>query len=274
MNKYFLIENKYNRNKSPIYYDFVDNNINLTKEIKYADYFLVIGGDGSLLDAIQKYKKYNKPFIGIHTGSIGYYMHNFNNLNDILILNEKKLEVAKFPLLSFEANNDKGEIFKGEAFSDVWIERLVPQSLKYNICIKNLKNESNFCNINQKTIIGDGILFSTPAGSTGYTKNLGGNIIPFDVPVFQVVPMASAIEKKHMVSFPLGLDYNSVEIEFEDVDFRQGGLIYDGISAKNENKNEIFKPAKLKIIKSKNTVSLAFISLSDFRNKSFQWILE
>ena len=274
MNKFFLIQNQYNKERTPEYYSYVENNITLVENIKDCDYILVLGGDGSLLDAIQNYKKHNKPFIGIHTGSIGYYMHNFQDIEEIKQLNNKKLEVAKFPMLSFFAKNEQGHIFKGEAFADVWVERLVPQSLKYNICINNKTDKSTYCNINKNTIIGDGILFSTPAGSTGYTKNLGGNIIPFDVPVFQVVPMASAIDKKNMASFPLGLDNNSVNINFKHIDFRKGTLIYDGITAISKEDNKPFIPKDLKIEQSKNKISIAFLSIAEFRNKALQWILD
>jgi NAD kinase len=274
MNKFFLIQNQYNKERTPEYYSYVENNISLTDSIPDCDYILVLGGDGSLLDAIQNYKKYNKPFIGIHTGSIGYYMHNFNDINDIKQLNKAKLEIAQFPMLSFKAKNDKGDFFEGEAFADVWVERMKPQSLKYNICINNKNDESRYCNVNKNTIIGDGILFSTPAGSTGYTKNLGGNIIPFDVPVFQVVPMASAIDKKNIASFPLGLANNSVDISFKHVDFRKGTLIYDGISAINKKDNQPFVPEELNVSESECKISIAFISIANFRNKAIEWILD
>lgn len=273
MNTFYLIKNQYNKERSPEYFAFVENNFNLTENIEDSNYFLVLGGDGSLLDAIQNYKKYNKPFIGIHTGSIGYYMHNFNNLNEIIKIQNSELEIAKFPMLKFKGIDDKGHIFEGEAFADIWVERSKPQSLKYNICINNIKEKSTYCNINQNTIIGDGILFSTPAGSTGYTKNLGGHIIPFDVPIFQVVPMASAIEKKSMNSFPLSILDNSVNIDFKHTDFREGRLNYDGIQAYNKE-GKPFIPKSLEVKKSENNIKIAFLSITDFRNKSLQWILD
>jgi len=273
-NKFYLVHNQYNKEKSPEHYAYAENNLSLVDIVEDCDYILIIGGDGSLLDTIQKYKKYKKPFLGIHTGTIGYYMHNFSKIEDISTLNTLKFEIAEFPMLSFIAKNEQGDFFQGEAFADVWVERTVPQSLKYNICINDINDQRSYCNINKNTIIGDGILFSTPAGSTGYTKNLGGNIIPFDVPVFQVVPMASAIDKKNIPSFPLGLENNSAEVSFQHVDFRKNTLIYDGISAINPKDSKAFIPKELIVKKSDNVIKIAFISISDFKHKAIEWILD
>jgi NAD kinase len=273
MNKFYLIKNQYNKEQTPEYFAFVENNFSLVEDINDSDFILVLGGDGSLLDAIQNYKKFKKPFIGIHTGSIGYYMHNFENISDILKINTAKLEIANFPMLTFNAVNDKGDIFHGEAFADVWVERSKPQSLKYNICINHKQEKSTYCNMNKNTIIGDGILFSTPAGSTGYTKNIGGHIIPFDVPIFQVVPMSCAVEKKSMNSFPLSLEDNKVDISFKHIDFRKGRLIYDGFQAHSKDGNE-FIPKSIRIENSQNVIQIGFLSISNFRNKALQWILD
>jgi len=269
MNLFYLVENDYNRNKEPKFFNYVENNLNFTKDIKKADYILVLGGDGSLLDAIQSYKDLNIPFVGIHTGSIGYYMHNINLEKELHLFN-KKLEILEFPMLHFRAEDSSGNIFEGDSFADVWIERAKPQSLKYHICVDS-NETSKYCNIDSDLIIGDGILFSTPAGSTGYTKNLRGTIVPINTPIFQVVPMSSAIEKHTLKSFPLSLDNNSVEVFFESIDFRKGDLMYDGVEAKINDKN--FVPKYLKVNKSDKNIKLAFLSINEFINKSYKWIL-
>lgn len=270
MYKYYLVENEFNRKKSPDFYDFVENNLSLTDDINSADFILVLGGDGSLLDAIQSYKKLKIPFVGIHTGSIGYYMHNIKNLNDINLF-KNKLEILEFPMLDFEATDIDGNSFKCSSFADIWVERSKPQSLKYHICVNN-SNTNNYCsNINSDLIVGDGILFSTPAGSTGYTKNLRGTIIPINTPIFQVVPMSSAIEKHTLKSFPLSLENDSVDVYFEHTDFRKGFLMFDGVEAKIGEEN--FVPLHLKVYKSDKTIKVGFLSINEFINKSYKWIL-
>lgn len=269
-NSFFLVKNGYNKKRSPEIYNIVEENLNLTDNVDNADYILVLGGDGSLLDSIQKYKYLDKPILGIHTGSVGYYMHNLKK-EEILKLKDSKLDIVNFPMLNFIAEDIHGNIFEGDAFSDVWVERGQQQSLKYTLCVLSDKY-SKYCNLNKDLIIGDGILFSTPAGSTGYTKNLGGKIIPFEVPIFQVVPMASAINKKHLQSFALCMNSNKVEVNLEDSDFRKGNLIYDGLKAKNNHSD--FIPEKITVKKSNIEVKLAFLNIEDFRQKTFSWMLE
>ena len=268
MHKYYLIENEFNRNKSPDFFKSVEDNLFLTNNVSEADFILVLGGDGSLLDAIQSYKDLNIPFVGIHTGSIGYYMHNIKDLDDIKLFNNN-LEILEFPMLKFKAEDGDSNIFKGASFADIWVERAKPQSLKYHMCVNNNKNQ--YCTkIDSDMIIGDGILFSTPAGSTGYTKNLRGNIIPINTPIFQVVPMSSAIEKHTLKSFPLSFQ-DSVDVFFEHTDFREGHLMYDGVEAKLNNIN--FTPKYLNIKKSNKTIKIGFLSVNEFINKSYKWIL-
>ena len=83
-NLFYLVENEYNEKKSPEFFKNVEENLTFTKKIREADFILTIGGDGTLLDAIQSYKHLNIPFVGIHTGSVGYYMHNLLSPEDIL----------------------------------------------------------------------------------------------------------------------------------------------------------------------------------------------
>ena len=83
--------------------------------------------------------------------------------------------------------------------------------------------------------------------------------------------MSSAIEKHTLKSFPLSLSNNSVEVFFESIDFRKGDLMYDGVEAKINNEN--FVPKYLKVNKSDKNVKLAFLSINDFINKSYKWIL-
>lgn len=267
MNKFYLIENDFNRNRSvkaQSFHRYVELNFNLVNSVNEADYILVLGGDGSMLSAIQKYKNLNIPFVGISTGTIGYYLHNFEYIEDIKNLIDSSLEIITFPLLKFEARNIDGNVLEDTCFADVWIERNKPQCLKYNISVFH-KNKEIYKN--KEIIIGDGILFSTPIGSTGYAKNIDDHILPIDLPIFQVVPIASSINKHHFKSFPLCLNNSTVNIEVENSDFRESRLIYDGILSDLKNLSD------LKIMKSTDTVKIAFLSSNDFRTKNLSWII-
>ena len=70
--KYFLINNT----KRKTYDELYATHLNLVDAVEEADAILVIGGDGSLLHAIAKYRELDKPFIGVHGGTRGYLMNN------------------------------------------------------------------------------------------------------------------------------------------------------------------------------------------------------
>lgn len=265
MNKFYLVKNEFNKNKSKNYYDFVEKNFLLTENIEECDYILVLGGDGSILNSIQSYKSYNKPFLGISTGTIGYYLHNLKSINELNQFVDAKLEIMKFPLLSFESKNDKSESISGNCFADVWIERNKPQCLKYNINIFHDKKQVYF---NDQVIIGDGILFSTPIGTTGYSKNIDDHILPMDLNVFQVVPISSSVNKRHFKAFPLSLDNYHVEIDLLSSDFRESRLIFDGVESTISNPNH------LKVYFENKYIELAFLSVNSFRSKGFSWIID
>lgn len=267
MNKFFLVKNEYNKNKSEkskLFYSYIESNFNLVEDPKSADYILILGGDGSMLSAIQQYKDLNIPFLGISTGTIGYYLHSVEDIEGLKVFKNTEMECIDFPLLDFEVKNENNETIKQSCFADVWIERNKPQCLKYNINI--FRNNQNIYS-NDEIIIGDGILFSTPIGSTGYAKNIDDHILPIDLEIYQVVPISSSINKNHFKSFPLCLKESTIEVTLENSDFRESRLIYDGILS------EIKNPSYLKISYSNKKVRIAFLSKNDFRKKNLSWII-
>ena len=70
----------------------------LTKNKNYpissSNVFVVLGGDGFMLQTLKKYQKYNKPFYGLNTGTFGFLMNKYkiNNLNKVLP-KQKKLSL-------------------------------------------------------------------------------------------------------------------------------------------------------------------------------------
>jgi NAD+ kinase len=272
MNKFFLVENDHNRKRNTEMYSVIEKNLNLVNDANDADYILVCGGDGSLLESIHEFHKYNKPFVGINGGTLGYYMHNVegNSMEeDIIKFNKCNFELLELPMLKFKASNDK-QIFESVCFADIWI-KADRNSMIYNICVSD-GIVKNYCSNPDFKIYGDGILFSTPVGSTGYTHNLGGSIYPFNVDIFQVVPMASSVNKKTLKAFPLSMD-SKVEVFFHNTEFRTGKLFYDGFCVNDLEEYKDFIPNQVLVEKSEKIISLGFINLNDFRVKSFNWLL-
>lgn len=268
INKFFLFFNKHNESRYPELRNLIAKNLTLVDDISKSDYILVAGGDGSLLEAIQSLYLHDKPFVGVNAGSLGYYMNQYNTEDDIKILNNLTFETIELPMLSFEVTSIENQIYEGRAFADLWI-KADRNAMIYNLCVND--NVINYCSIPHNPIYGDGILLSTPVGTTGYAHNLGGSIYPFNVPIYQVVPMASSVSKKTIHPFPVSLD-TQIIVNFEQSDYRSGKMFFDGFCLNDIKDYENFKPKQLKVQQSSKKVEIGFVSLSEFRAKSFTWL--
>ena len=146
-----------------------------------ADVIVPIGGDGFLLKNMHDYNKYNKPFYGINYGSIGFLMNSKINRNLEKTIHESQ-EIILKPLEMKVTNIDK-KIFHSIAYNEVSLMRQTHQAAKINISINNIER--------LKELISDGILVSTPAGSTAYNLSAHGSIIPLDSNLLALTPISS-----------------------------------------------------------------------------------
>ena len=162
------------------FYVFLQNNIRLTNKKstfnsyeslkENADFLLSIGGDGTLLKAVTFVRESNIPIMGINTGRLGFISSISagqidDAINDILKNNFKINERA---LLELTTENN---LFKDKNFAlnEVAISKKDTSSM---IRIDAFVDEE-FLN----TYWADGLVISTPTGSTGYSLSCGGPII-------------------------------------------------------------------------------------------------
>ncbi len=157
-----------------------DENINIVSN--NADLVLSIGGDGTMLNAIRKHADEQIPFIGINTGSLGFlptisseYLNHF-----IDVIKNDMYSITKYPLLKVSVTTVKGEDFSCFAFNEVLIKQAEPRLMRADILIDNHHFNS---------FKGDGMIISTPIGSTGYAIWANGAAVHPDVKCIQLVPM-------------------------------------------------------------------------------------
>ena len=174
-------------------YHFVfDNNkknIRLKKSLlkKYRNHspqkcnvIIVLGGDGFMLQSLKKYYKYNKPFYGINRGTFGFLMNKFRNLNVHTFVNRTNPVIIS--PLEMSATTKLGKTFKAIAINEVSLLRQTKQTALLNI--KNGKTtliKKLFC---------DGVIVSTPAGSTAYNLSVGGPILSLNSQKLSVTPIS------------------------------------------------------------------------------------
>jgi NAD+ kinase len=151
---------------------------------KYPEVVITVGGDGTLISAFHQYEDQVDTirFIGVHTGHLGFYTdwRNYDVDRMIEALKLRQAEATSYPLLEVKLIKENGvETFL--ALNEAVVKR-VSKTLVTNIYIKDELFE-NFR--------GDGLCISTPTGSTGYNKSLGGAVIHPQLRALQMTEIAS-----------------------------------------------------------------------------------
>ena len=148
--------------------------------IKKSNFILVIGGDGFMLQVLKKYYKYNKPFYGINSGDYGFLMNKFSKKNFLKFLSKKDL--IKISPLNMTVKNVSGKIKKSIAINEVSVLRQSRQAASISI-----RNGSKYL---IKKLRGDGLLVSTPAGSTAYNLSVHGPILNLNSNKLAISPVS------------------------------------------------------------------------------------
>lgn len=135
------------------------------------DIVLVLGGDGTMLRAARDFMDLSVPLIGVNLGSVGYLTEvekeNVISALDKIISGEYEVEERMMIEGTFYQNGEKAGEFK--ALNDISVLKTLPiQAIGFNIFVNGrfLKDYS-----------ADGVIVSTPTGSTGYNLSAGGPIV-------------------------------------------------------------------------------------------------
>lgn len=148
-----------------------------------ADFLIVIGGDGSVIDASSLAIELDIPLIGINLGKVGYLAQLEPNELDMLTrLDSGEYTVEEKMLLSVnKISLDKEEAYANLALNDV----VVSHEGYFGISDIMLENERG----DRVSYRADGVIASTPAGSTAYSLSAGGPIISHTLDSITVTPI-------------------------------------------------------------------------------------
>ena len=175
--KIFLIFDK-------TYYSLKIRNILIKKvettSLKKSNVIIVLGGDGFMLQTLKKLYKYKKPFYGINSGNYGFLMNKFSSKD--FIKNLKISHNIKIYPLQMTVRTKSHQIKKSIAINEVSILRQSKQASSISIT----SNKKNII----KNLISDGVLVSTPAGSTAYNLSAHGPILNLDSNKLTVTPIS------------------------------------------------------------------------------------
>jgi len=203
----------------------LNNGHSLEDLCKSVDFLVSVGGDGTLLSVVRNSFKYDIPILGIHMGTLGF-------LTDIVYE-----ELPKFLIDFFNDNyridnrmlvecqvNDKTFV----AFNDIVISRKTVSSM---IKIKAKIDGASFNNY-----YGDGVIISTPTGSTAYNLSVGGPVVYPLTEAFIITPVAPHSLTQRPLVMPA-----DIEIEFKIKDEQGAVLLIDGQDTYEVENNTVVK---------------------------------
>jgi NAD+ kinase len=146
-----------------------------------ADVIVALGGDGLMLQTLHKFMDAAKPIYGMNRGSVGFLMNEFqeNGLRERL---DNAHASTIHPLL-MQATTISGEIRIARAINEVSLLRQSYQAAKLRLSVDGKERLAE--------LIADGVLVSTPAGSTAYNLSANGPILPLDTNLIALTPISA-----------------------------------------------------------------------------------
>ena len=219
---------------------------------------IVIGGDGFMLETLKKYNKYKKPFYGINSGNYGFLMNKFSENTNYKNLTKARL-VSIFPL-EMTVKTKSNSIKKSLAINEISVLRQSRQTA--SLAILNSKKQII------KHLISDGILVSTPAGSTAYNLSVHGPILSIDSNKLSICPISAFRPRRwkgKIVS-----DKSKIIIKNLNPTKRPISAVADNIEVRNAKKIYIKTNKKIKfnLLFDKNRSLQKKIKIEQLRNET------
>ena len=145
-----------------------------------ADIIVPLGGDGFMLETLHRFVGSGKAIFGMHRGSVGFLMNPYR----VEGLAERLAAAQPVQLHPLEmiARQD-GTNRRGIAFNEVSLLRETRQAAKLRISVDGV--------VRLEELMADGILLSTPVGSTAYNLSAHGPIVPLGAGILALTPISA-----------------------------------------------------------------------------------
>ena len=146
-----------------------------------ADVIVALGGDGLMLQTLHRMMDKPKPIYGMNFGTVGFLMNEYSEA-DL----PARLAAARPSILhplKMEAIDVKGHKTLARAINEVSLLRQTSQAAKMTLIVDG--------KVRLPELIADGVLVSTPAGSTAYNLSVNGPIVPLGAPMMTLMPISA-----------------------------------------------------------------------------------
>jgi len=218
----------------------IDQNTNLSNiNLKQLDLLIVVGGDGTFLSSVKFLKNcfnFSTPILGVNQGTLGFLTECTLNEVDKLIKNilEKDFIIEERAMFISKIKNDINQIF----LNDIYIARKTTGK----ILNFDLYCDDEFIS----NVKADGVLVSTPTGSTAHSLSAGGPILHPSLDAMLITPVAPHT----LTNRPIVVSNTSkIKIKLNNSDVN---IICDGALINNNENSEVIVSLyeeKLKLIR-------------------------
>jgi NAD+ kinase len=144
-----------------------------------ADAIVALGGDGLMLQTMHRHLNSRIPIYGMNRGSVGFLLNDYSE--DGLVERLEAAEMSIIHPLRMVATDLYGTMHQALAINEVSLFRQTYQAAKLRIIVDG--------RLRMGELICDGVLVSTPAGSTAYNLSAHGPILPINAPLLALTPI-------------------------------------------------------------------------------------
>lgn len=211
---------------------------------------ICLGGDGTFLTAVSDYLKHETPIIGVNLGSVGFLAEIKPNdtLQALTQIFKGEYRIEKRMLLHSICYSHQGtEKMQAISMNDIVVTRGgVSRILNIDLVIDGVLVEN---------LPGDGLIISTPTGSTAYSLSAGGPIIQPDLELILITPLnPHTLHNRSYIVAP----HCNIEIIIKEYPFNPL-LTSDGVHVCTLNQLD-----RIKVTKSSSTMNLVKLNCSNF----------
>ncbi len=224
------------------------------KIIADTECILVVGGDGSIIRTVRRYASLKLPFIGINMGRVGYLaeIEPETLYADLEALVQDQGQVE--PRMLLEGSFDSTDSGMHMAVNDIVISRGGNANLiKYTIYVNGER---------LYTYNGDGVILSTPAGSTGYSMAAGGPIVSPRAKMILVTPVCAMTLNSRSVLLSAEDEIRIAMTEDQPDTDAKASVFFDG-----QPRGSMLPGDSLLVKKSKKTYDMIRIKKESFLEK-------
>ena len=146
-----------------------------------ADVIVALGGDGLMLESLHRFIDRGAPIYGMNRGTVGFLMNRYSERG--LLKRLERAQTVNLHPLRMKARTVDGEIHAAISINEVSLLRETRQAANLRIKIDGT--------VRMKSLICDGLLVATPAGSTAYNLSAHGPIVPIGAELLALTPISA-----------------------------------------------------------------------------------